>query len=152
MLFLNAVAFIYFGIQTSNKSTLIIGAAAASIIVIGWVLKKAWQLHLLALLIVVIGWGLTGYWLLAILIPVLSVFAQITAGNKNIQFNKTTIKLSSPFGRIFNWEELQNIILKDGLLTLDFKNNKLLQTPILNVLNEEETKQFNDFCSKQTNG
>jgi MFS-type transporter involved in bile tolerance (Atg22 family) len=41
ILFLNAVAFIYFGIQTSNKSTLIIGAAAASIIVIGWVLKKA---------------------------------------------------------------------------------------------------------------
>jgi hypothetical protein len=51
----------------------------------------------------------------------------------------------------FSWNDLNNIILKDGLLTIDFKNNKLAQSEVVNgdndyALNE---KEFNDFCSQQ---
>ena len=46
------------------------------------------------------------------------------------------------------WNELQNIILKDGILTIDFKNNKIIQNET-----EEDTgvdeKKFNEFCRGQ---
>lgn len=46
------------------------------------------------------------------------------------------------------WEELSNIMVKDGLLTIDFKNNKLLQneTEGDDYFNE---KEFNEFCRQQ---
>jgi len=50
--------------------------------------------------------------------------------------------------RIILWNELQNIVLKDGILTIDFRNNKLIQQD----LDEEVTvneKEFNEFCKQQ---
>jgi hypothetical protein len=50
--------------------------------------------------------------------------------------------------RIIHWSELTNLVKKDDLLTLDFKNNKLMQTEVFNNedVNEEE---FNRFCQQQ---
>lgn len=50
--------------------------------------------------------------------------------------------------RIVLWSELTNLVKKHDLLTLDFKNNKLLQTELINedAINEEE---FNRFCQAQ---
>jgi predicted PurR-regulated permease PerM len=46
----------------------------------------------------------------------------------------------------YEWESFSNIILKDNLLTLDFKNNKVLQLEI-----DEKTAidgtTFNSFCA-----
>ena len=44
------------------------------------------------------------------------------------------------------WQQFNNIILKDNLLTLDFKNNKVLQLEVdQKVIIDEKT--FNDFCA-----
>ena len=46
------------------------------------------------------------------------------------------------------WGEFNNIILKDNLLTLDFKDNNLWQ---LNIIDGEyiiDEGSFNDFCNK----
>lgn len=51
------------------------------------------------------------------------------------------------------WEMLNNLLLKDNLLTIDFKNNKLIQSEI-KVENKDEIvdeKEFNDFCRQQLN-
>ncbi|MEJ7626013.1 MAG: hypothetical protein WKF35_04035 [Ferruginibacter sp.] len=52
----------------------------------------------------------------------------------------------------FLWDEITNVILKDEVLTIDLKNNKLLQSVIVseksNEINEEE---FNSFCKVQLN-
>src|SRR5258706_2179488 len=46
------------------------------------------------------------------------------------------------------WNELQNVILKDGILTLNFKNDKILQSEITDDDFVSE-KEFNDFCHTQ---
>ena len=46
----------------------------------------------------------------------------------------------------FQWSELQNVVLKDEILTLDFHNNKLIQKEIETPVSAEEEKEFNDFC------
>ena len=49
------------------------------------------------------------------------------------------------------WQNVSNVVLKDGILTLDFKNNKLLQAPILENWTMEEEQAFNAFCYDQIN-
>lgn len=46
---------------------------------------------------------------------------------------------------VHEWDEFNNIILKDNLLTLDFKSNKLLQLNIAE--NKVDENSFNTFCS-----
>jgi hypothetical protein len=43
------------------------------------------------------------------------------------------------------------MIIRDGLLTLDFKNNKLIQALVIVQENESalDEKEFNDFCRAQ---
>lgn len=45
----------------------------------------------------------------------------------------------------YNWQDFSNIVLKDNLLTLDFKNNKVMQLEIENNFSVDEG-QFNEFC------
>ena len=53
------------------------------------------------------------------------------------------------------WKEFNNVVIKDGLLTLDFINNKVFQvepewdkTQIKKTYPEFE-KEFNEFCRQQ---
>ena len=48
-------------------------------------------------------------------------------------------------------DEVNNVILKDGLLTIDFKNNKLFQHIILNSDEDISENEFNEFCREQLN-
>jgi hypothetical protein len=49
----------------------------------------------------------------------------------------------------YQWSLFSNVILKDNILTLDFKNNKLIQAEIeTKDVNEEA---FNTFAKGQVN-
>jgi hypothetical protein len=52
--------------------------------------------------------------------------------------------------RSIRWSELENIILKDGILTIDFKNNKLIQNEIEGNDRIDE-KKINSFCREYLN-
>ncbi|HRX94260.1 MAG TPA: hypothetical protein P5158_09100, partial [Chitinophagaceae bacterium] len=47
------------------------------------------------------------------------------------------------------WNELNNIILKDEVLTIDLKSNKLIQHSIGNANNSVNEEEFNEFCRQQ---
>ncbi len=47
------------------------------------------------------------------------------------------------------WNELNNVMLKDGLLTIDCKNNKLYQHYIQHSEEYADEAAFNEFCRKQ---
>ncbi len=64
---------------------------------------------------------------------------------KGVEF----FNLFSPAGKKLSaWNELSNVVLKDGLLTLDYKNNKLLQTEVSEDFYIKES-EFNAFCKAQ---
>jgi hypothetical protein len=66
-----------------------------------------------------------------------------------VQFYTDRIIYPSFPSRVMQWNEINNIILKDGLLTIDFKNNKLLQKEIIENNSPINEKEFNDFCNQQ---
>jgi hypothetical protein len=60
------------------------------------------------------------------------------------------IKIQGPFVKknIF-WNELDNAMVKDELITLDFKNNKILQETVDTQKSQIDEQAFNSFCKKQ---
>lgn len=61
-------------------------------------------------------------------------------------FSAARIIVTAPFHKkTISWKQLQNVVLKDGLLTMDYKNNKLLQAEISFAETINETT-FNEFC------
>lgn len=57
------------------------------------------------------------------------------------------VVINTFFRKRYDWSTFSNIVLKDGLLTLDFKNNKVLQKEI--DIRDTEQNEFNSFCREQ---
>lgn len=95
------------------------------------------------------GWIFISQWWIALLVGAIAAL-QFFIKEKFVVVFSNEVYIQFLSKKIFNWLELQNVVLKDGLLTIDFKNNKLLQTEILSeesdIKNEAE---FNEFCRMQ---
>jgi hypothetical protein len=64
-----------------------------------------------------------------------------------IGFHNEGVVINSLFNQKFSWSSLQSVILKDGLLTLDFINNKLIQKEVLDDDDPDAPEdEFNEYC------
>jgi len=105
--------------------------------------------HQLFFLIILFGWiGLERYWFAGVQL-VLTILSSIATRKFIVVFTESAINYPSFPPTSIYWSQLNNVILKDGILTLDFKNNKLIQQNI----DESHTKpgelEFNEFCRQQ---
>jgi hypothetical protein len=66
-----------------------------------------------------------------------------------IAFDATGITINTFPKKFYPWIEIQNAIIKDDVITIDFKNNKLIQKDINESVSESTTKEFNAFCAEQ---
>ncbi|HLY70862.1 MAG TPA: hypothetical protein VKR53_14115 [Puia sp.] len=68
-----------------------------------------------------------------------------------IGFSNKIIVVNSLFRKKFEWSDFTNIVLKDGLLTMDFKNNRLVQKQTIDddVDDGADEDEFNDYCRNQ---
>jgi predicted metal-binding membrane protein len=66
------------------------------------------------------------------------------------EIDANSIRVTSLFAqKTYTWVEVQNVVLKDGLLTIDFLNNHILQYPVIAKEKELNEKAFNQFCTLQ---
>lgn len=101
-----------------------------------------------ALLYFVLVYLLLQYWWMALGVVVVASLYALSLRNLIVHVNPDQIIYPSFPRKILKWSDLNNIILKDGLLTIDFKTNKLAQAEVNrndndSAMNEQE---FNDFC------
>ncbi|MFZ9241091.1 MAG: hypothetical protein ACO22R_08105, partial [Chitinophagaceae bacterium] len=76
-----------------------------------------------------------------------STFANVEIGFSNQQIVRKGIRTKT-----YQWAELNNVMIKDDLLTMDFKNNSLFQAYTDDEENEEyevEDEEFNEYCKSQ---
>lgn len=67
-----------------------------------------------------------------------------------IGFSDKEIVINSLFKKRYAWSQFDNIVLKDGLLTLDFTNNKILQREVEEDDEDDaDEEEFNDYCRHQ---
>ena len=95
-------------------------------------------------------WAISENYLLAAIILIMGILYESASRQITLTFTKEKIK-KHPFPvKYYHWEELDNVILKDDILTLDFKNNKIMQAEIENSEKVNE-KDFNDFARARMN-
>lgn len=68
---------------------------------------------------------------------------------KEIAFDEKGIVINSLPRRSYPWSALTNVVLKDCILTVDFKNNQLIQKETEEDTSAQEEEEFNGFCKKQ---
>jgi hypothetical protein len=67
-----------------------------------------------------------------------------------VGFTNEQVIINTLIKRKFIWADFNNIILKDGLLTLDFRNNKIFQKETLDDDEPDaDEDEFNDYCRMQ---
>jgi hypothetical protein len=62
------------------------------------------------------------------------------------------IAVKTIFTKRYAWGDLNNVIIKDGLLTIDCKDNHLFQKETSPDIVEQYEKEFNEFCSLKVHG
>lgn len=152
IILLNFVSFIYIAfLQASQKNNYPLFAAAfiISIGIVQLILMKKNFYKIkteLYFIVIIVFWLLSGFYTAA-LINLFLFFLQLISKRDLIVkfFDDQIIYPSFPRKHLF-WQDLRNVILKDGLLTIDLKNNRLIQNHIISVINE---KEFNEFCRKE---
>ncbi len=154
---LNFIAFIALLVMAATnqqKITLVIGLLVCSTYLFFLLLElfnkksyRQWLPNLFPLLALV--WFRYAFWWGGIVILLLFLLDKLAARKLTLLFSNDSIRFPSVPARKINWAELNNVILKDGLLTLDFKNNKLLQVALLTDEKNPNEEIFNDFCRTQ---
>jgi membrane-bound ClpP family serine protease len=86
---------------------------------------------------------------LSIVDAVLFLLSSAALQKKVFYFRASEVEKRIFPSRKYQWEAFSNIILKDNILTMDYKNNKLLQAEIETINVNEEA--FNTFAKAQLN-
>ena len=66
-----------------------------------------------------------------------------------IHFENDQIVYSTIPKKSVSWDQLSNVMLKDGLLTIDYRSNKIMQAEIVDLAGMINEKDFNEFCSQR---
>jgi hypothetical protein len=101
------------------------------------------------LLIAAIGWlAISNIWM-ALLYAVAGLLERQVKFPQEIGFSEEEIAFNTFPKRKLPWREVENAIIKDGLITIDQKNNKLFQKEIDSGVSQQVEKEFNEFCKRQ---
>lgn len=157
---LNFLVFLYFGISIKTgkiePAFLTVTGALFVIFILRLIMKKKKEksndFYIVYFIIIIFSWIKTGYYWIAAINLLLYVFQFISSRKLEILFADTAISYPSFPIKNFQWNELNNVILKDGILTIDFKNNKLIQQTIDENSSSINEKEFNEFCKRQLAG
>jgi len=101
------------------------------------------------LLLAALGWiGTTSTPWVGAFFFVLAFLEYQTKRPLEIGFDHDRIVMNTLIKRRFDWAMFNNVILKDGLLTLDFKDNRLVQREVADDEDEDDAdeEEFNAYC------
>ncbi|MGI8951134.1 MAG: hypothetical protein ACR2FN_06075 [Chitinophagaceae bacterium] len=156
MLFFAVAVFIYIALQDKNMFVfnLIISA-----VIISWtgyciVLSKKENYivyYRLVLLLAAVGWFFQPYRniFFAILYTIAAIIEKQVKFPAEIGVDEEGIIFNSFQKKFHSWDEISNLIIRDGIITVDYKNNKLFQKEIESKITPSLEKEFNEFCSSR---
>ena len=98
-----------------------------------------------------LGWQSSPYDWLFYLNLLFGILDQTARRKLSVQVDKNYVVYPAVFQKRIHWKDISNIILKDDILTIDLKNNKIFQQLIDEKMQTVNEKEFNDFCREQLN-
>jgi len=92
-------------------------------------------------------WAGTGLAWISLAMGVLAGLDLYTRKKPTLLINEDHIQVPYLFTKTVAWNELNNLVLKDGIITLDFKNDHLFQSALQDSAEPVDETEFNAFCS-----
>jgi hypothetical protein len=87
---------------------------------------------------------------MALFFFILAILYRSATRPQEIGFSSEEIVFDGIFPKKVNWAELTNVLIKDGILTMDYKNNKLFQKETDELEEEDDDEvteeEFNAYC------
>lgn len=152
--FVSAVFFLNQQIKTGSRSLILLIPFCLIIIGLVWngyifVKKKQPVAYRRLLLVAGATWFIMPFlqWV-GVPIILLSLLEKHARSPLEIGITKDRIVINSLYRRKFTWNELNNVMLKDGMLTLDFKNNRLFQKELAEETTPEIENELNEYCNR----
>jgi hypothetical protein len=103
------------------------------------------------LLATTMAWLIDGfYWFFAAMF-VLHILFKLSIRTLKVVITADGIRYPSLPAKTIHWSQIDNLIVKDDLLTIDIKTNKLIQQPIEqnSFTDARELQAFNTYCQQQ---
>ncbi len=145
--------FIFYSyIHQEFLSVLFIGSFLIPVLILRTVLqrKKAVTTYRHPLFATGLLWLLVpGMRWIAIFFIVFILFDHQSRQPLEIGISDERVVINTFFRRRYEWTAFSNIVLKDNLLTMDFKNNRILQREIIPEVSDVNEAEFNGFCREQ---
>lgn len=105
-----------------------------------------------ALLLAACGWYLQPNGLLISAVYLLAaILEKQVKFPQEVAFDADEIVFNSFPKKSYQWSDLQNVVLKDNVLTIDFRNNKLIQKETDAPVSYSIETEFNGFCANMLN-
>ena len=152
---INFIVFLYLGLFSAEKNSRV-GAITSIVLLILLLMLQRFSKKINWLpgmhpyfLVLMVGWIIMGkYWLTAI--PFFfDILSAISTRKLVVDVSANIIMYPSfPPQKIY-WSALSSMILKDGLLTINFKNNAIIQQYADDIKTSVNEQEFNDFCRQQ---
>ena len=111
--------------------------------------RKAPRIYAGSLFFIAYAWSALKFYWLAVGVLLFGLLFILAVRKKVVVLDTEKIIYPSFPKKIIRWTELNNVLIKDGLLTIDFKNNKLIQQLIDESASSVNEKEFNEFCQRQ---
>ncbi|MBS4043006.1 MAG: hypothetical protein KGZ59_04260 [Chitinophagaceae bacterium] len=103
-----------------------------------------------ALLLAAWGWFMNpSFSWLSIFFLIAAVIEKPVKITPEYAFDEDGIVLNSIPQRKYTWTDMNNVVLNSGMLTLDFKSNKLVQKEVNDAVPDNVEKEFNAYCKIQ---
>ena len=152
------IMLLVFSIYTTTNSTLLYVSLiiTLSLFISNWIEKRKKKNIVFKNILVTGGLGLSIASSLPVIIGILIIISglieKIILQKREFGFSKNIIQENGLFGKKINWNELNRVILKDDILTIDYKNNKLIQVHTDNEDDEDYevgADEFNAYCQNR---
>lgn len=115
--------------------------------------KKGEAFFRFGLFICALGWVLgpeRNVWM-ALLYVVAGLLEKQVKFPAEIGFSEDEISFNTMPKKVLRWNEIKNVLIKEGLITIDQKNNKLFQKEIEGYVTEDIENEFNNFARRCIN-
>ncbi len=150
LLFSAIVSFIYITVFVDAMPLKISGIIFSILVVAAWIFGKLKTgYYALALGIAAIGWyALLHNYMIMALYAICSILERQVKFKQELGFDEEGVTFNSFPKKNYQWHEVTTVILKDGILTVDLRNNKVFQKEIETDVAPMIETEFNDFCQQ----
>ncbi len=158
MAFLNAVSFIFYFLNAESSFLNMVSATGiiASVVLFYIVFiklavwKKGYKVVALILILMAICWAFAGNFYFFFLFIILSLFSFISLQPTVILVNDEGIKYPSFPAKFYQWFQVNQVLIKDDVLSIDLIDNKFLQFLLpAESVSKIIIADFNSFCKTQ---